>query len=95
MTSGKPFTPREDNFIKQNCNEQYPSLIARALVVNFTEDNGGERSTKAVSERMAYWVEQLNQKVEEQVKEPVPEPKKKRFDARKLNGKKSTQKISS
>ena len=92
MTSGKPFTAREDDFIKQNCNEQYPSLIARALAVHYSEDNGGSRSTKSVALRMAYWLNQLKRPIlSEQVRSFMseePAQDKPRFDARKLNGRK-------
>lgn len=82
MTSGKPFSKEEDDFIRLNCNEKYPSVIARYLGIHYSEHNGGFRSTKSVAERMAYWVEQLNP---HPVQELMPPPKK-TIDARKLNG---------
>ena len=81
MTQGKPFAPEEDAFIKANCNEKYPSVIARYLGTHYPDLNGGFRSTKAVAERMTYWVEQLNP-----MRTTDPTQPKKVFDARKLNG---------
>jgi hypothetical protein len=49
MSSGKPFTAREIEFVRQNMHEKYPSVIARALGQYYPEDNGGSRSTKSVS----------------------------------------------
>jgi hypothetical protein len=52
MTSGKPFSAREIEFVKQNLHEKYPSIIARHLGLYYPEDNGGYRSKKAVSSLM-------------------------------------------
>jgi len=52
MTSGKPFTAREIEFVRQNLHEKYPSVIARHLGLYYPEDNGGSRNTKAVSNLM-------------------------------------------
>lgn len=52
MTSGKPFSPNEIAFVRAHLHEKYPSVIARALGQYYPEDNGGSRSTKAVSKLM-------------------------------------------
>lgn len=49
MTSGRPFSDREIEFIKEHMNEKYPSVLARHLGIHYADDNGGFRSKKSVA----------------------------------------------
>jgi len=49
MTSGKPFSRPELEFIWSNMNEKFPSVVARAISIVFCKYNGGYRSREAVA----------------------------------------------
>ncbi len=53
MTSGKPYTRPELEFISANLHEKFPSIIARSLATIFWEYNGGYRSRDSVANIMA------------------------------------------
>lgn len=52
MTSGKPFSKDEEQYIRTHCRGMFASMLARNLVILFPKDNGGERDSESVKRFM-------------------------------------------
>ena len=68
MASGKPLTDREKAFIAANRTEKFPSVLARHLVMHYSADNNGSRSTRTVQE----YIRKLEREAEKKAKAKVP-----------------------
>ena len=68
MASGKPLTDREKAFIRANRTEKFPSVLARHLVLYYSADNNGSRSTRTVQE----YIRKLEREAEKKAKAAAP-----------------------